>query len=443
MSDTQLLFAKYDASAALDAQQRRLVDELDRHDPDAVMTANPDELTDYFVEKFRVDVPRLREEDIEVSQSDSQFDARRDSNRVVFDRSRPIYIPGTEYTFHVPYSGETPLFYTRASTYTMNPPRAVVTESEVQFRYLVAQGSDSTGIKGEFERELGRVREHLSWLENQFGPFNDGLREQVRQRLDQRRAKLVADRGTVASFGFKVRQRPDAPRTYSVATERRRAVAASPRATGVPPEPAIDDKTYETILEICAAMAKVLEQSPSTFGLMGEEDIRNNFLVQLNGQFLGSATGETFSAAGKTDILVKVDGRNVFIAECKFWDGPKSVRDALDQLLGYATWRESKVALFVFSRTGNFTGVLRKIDETISVHPAIKRRIGTNGETGFRYLLVRPDDPEREITLTVIAFDVPRPRAGPSEPDGRLPDDVGARSEPPMAAGTDAKSGLS
>lgn len=53
-------------------------------------------------------------------------------------------------------------------------------------------------------------------------------------------------------------------------------------------------------------MAKVLEQSPSTFARMREEDIRNNFLVQLNGQFQGNATGETFSAAGKPDILVKV-----------------------------------------------------------------------------------------------------------------------------------------
>jgi hypothetical protein len=154
-------------------------------------------------------------------------------------------------------------------------------------------------------------------------------------------------------------------------------------------------------------MAKVLEQSPRTFARMDEEDIRNNFLVQLNGQFQGNATGETFSAAGKTDILIKVEGRNVFTAECKFWDGPKSAVDALDQLLSYATWRDSKLALFIFSRAGNFTDVLRKSDAAISGHPAVKRRLGTYGESGFQYLLTRPDDPERAIALTVIAFDVP------------------------------------
>lgn len=28
---------------------------------------------------------------------------------------------------------------------------------------------------------------------------------------------------------------------------------------------------------------------------------------------------------------------NVFIAECKFWKGHKAFREAIDQLLGYAT----------------------------------------------------------------------------------------------------------
>jgi hypothetical protein len=47
---------------------------------------------------------------------------------------------------------------------------------------------------------------------------------------------------------------------------------------------------------------------------MGEEDLRSHFLVQLNGVFQGQATGETFNFQGKTDILIRVEGRNVFMA---------------------------------------------------------------------------------------------------------------------------------
>lgn len=407
MAKPELLFVKYDARETLGAHERKLVDAIDSYDPDAILTANIDELCNYFEQEYRIEVPMLRDE-IEVSQQDQQFDARRDPNRVVFDASRPVWIPGTLFTFHIPYHGQHELFYFRASTFTMNPPRAVVTPTELEFPYETTDTTDKAAMKAEFERELAKVREHLSWLARDFAPFNEGLRERARTQIEQRRAKLVADRGAVGSLGFKVRERADAPRTYSVPARRREAtVLQPPRATGAPPEPALDDKVYERIIEICGSMAVVLEQSPSTFAHMREEDIRNHFLVQLNGQFEGTATGETFSAAGKTDILVKVDGKSIFIAECKFWDGAKSATEALDQLLSYATWRDTKIALFVFSRGRGFTDVLRKLNAAVTAHPSAKRKLEYEREATFRYILARADDPERELTLTVRAFVIP------------------------------------
>jgi hypothetical protein len=247
----------------------------------------------------------------------------------------------------------------------------------------------------------------------------DGLSGQVRALIEQRRAKLAADRGVVANLGFKVRERPGAAKTYAVPTRQRAAPERRPpTARGLPLEATLDDPTYERILEICNAMATVLEQSPATFATLDEPDIRNHFLVQLNGQFQGNATGETFSAAGKTDILIKVDGKNVFIAECKFWSGPKSVSDALDQVLSYTTWRDAKLALFVFAKGGSFTDVLRRIDEAVSAHAVTVHRVGDAGATGFRYLLARPDDRERQLTLTVLAFAIPVARTK-KRPDPR------------------------
>ena len=99
---------------------------------------------------------------------------------------------------------------------------------------------------------------------------------------------------------------------------------------------------YEQALKIIQDMALVMERSPEAFKSMGEEALRQHFLVQLNGQFEGKATAETFNMEGKTDILLREGDRNVFIAECKFWKGPKAFGEAIDQLLGYATWRDGK-----------------------------------------------------------------------------------------------------
>ena len=96
-----------------------------------------------------------------------------------------------------------------------------------------------------------------------------------------------------------------------------------------------------------------MEQSPEAFKKMGEEDIRTHFLVQLNGQYEGLATGETFNYEGKTDILIKYQGRNLFIAECKFWRGEEEFIKTIDQLLGYLSWRDVKTAIVIFNRNKN------------------------------------------------------------------------------------------
>ena len=100
---------------------------------------------------------------------------------------------------------------------------------------------------------------------------------------------------------------------------------AMPKAGPGPyqPEPILPTEQYEHVLSVMQDMALVMERSPSAFQAMGEESLRIHFLVGLNGHYEGQATGETFNGAGKTDILIRVDGKNIFIAECKFWGGPK------------------------------------------------------------------------------------------------------------------------
>ena len=43
------------------------------------------------------------------------------------------------------------------------------------------------------------------------------------------------------------------------------------------------------------------------------------FWFELNGHYEGGASGETFNYEGKTDILIRVQGKNIFIAECEYW----------------------------------------------------------------------------------------------------------------------------
>jgi hypothetical protein len=211
----------------------------------------------------------------------------------------------------------------------------------------------------------------------------------------------------VASLPFKIKVR-SGPQTY-VAPVTRKKIITTPPATSTPyqPEPALDETNYEAILDIIQSMALVMERSPSAFLTMGEENLRQHFLVQLNGHFEGAASGETFNYSGKTDILIRVKDRNIFIAECKFWGGEKAFLETIDQLLGYLSWRDTKAAVIMFSTNRDFSGVLQTIQDAVLKHPHLKRTLPKRSETSFRYLFGNPSDHNRELQLTVLAFNIP------------------------------------
>jgi hypothetical protein len=314
---------------------------------------------------------------------------------------------GTRVTFFVPYEGEKDLFFCRPSTFNFNPPRATVTKNEAQFVYERLD-HNADAVKSEFGRDLANLREYLGWIERDVNQFNSQLMQKIRQRVEWRRQKILNDQGLVASLGFPLRKRGNAPTTFVVPVTRKSIKTLPPIAT-VPftPEPALEMDEYNQILSIISNMVLVMERSPSAFQTMKEEDLRQHFLVQLNGQYEGQATGETFNYQGKTDILIRVNGKNIFIAECKFWKGEKTFTEAIDQLLGYTSWRDTKIALLVFNRTKNFSDILGKIPGIVKAHPNFKRQLPYNVETGLRYIFCSVDDPSRELTLTVLAFNLP------------------------------------
>ena len=155
-------------------------------------------------------------------------------------------------------------------------------------------------------------------------------------------------------------------------------------------------------------MVHVIERSPKAFAHMGEEDLRSHFLVQLNGQYHGRATGETFNYQGKTDILIREGDRNVFIAECRIWKGEAELLKAIDQILGYLHWRDTKAALLVFNRNKAFADVLAKAPAVVQTHANCKKLIRQVSETEWRFLFASTDDPNRELQLAVLLFDVPK-----------------------------------
>lgn len=161
------------------------------------------------------------------------------------------------------------------------------------------------------------------------------------------------------------------------------------------------DEVYEDILRTIEAMSRSMERTP-TLGLLKEDDIRNVILFVLNANYEGRVAGEIFNGAGKTDILLNVENRNAFVGECKFWHGPEKFIPAIDQLLSYLVWRDSKAALILFITQVNPIAVIEKAQEVIRTHECFENIIHEDAEGMSRYVVHSKKYPDRTIDLALI-----------------------------------------
>ena len=402
------LFFGSDLSSVLHGQEQRLFQEINSLSEDQILSSSHEDLRTYFVEKYLMEAPEIDEAGITTEKGDAQIDVSGRFEYLARDRSRPHLIIGTRVAFYVPFTGDPQLFKCKASTYSLNPPRGMVENNELKFVYDRPTG-EAGRIPDEFQDDLTRLKQGLSWTAGDVAQFNGTIRGKIDQAINARREKLLQDRRLVESIGYPLRTREGVSDTYVWPEVRRRITPQLPAVTSEPysPEPTLVVDDYEHIMSVISSMAKVMERSPNAFKNMGEEDLRTHFLMQLNGHYEGQATGETFNYAGKTDILVRADDKNIFIAECKFWSGSEGFKEAIDQLLGYTSWRDTKTALLVFNRSTNMSTVLSRIPEAVKEHSSYKAERDYASETGFQYIFGHRDDPNRELTLTVLVFDVP------------------------------------
>jgi hypothetical protein len=366
MSD-ELLFNQGDIFSVIQAHTESLKKKVQSIAANTLLSASEQDLIQAVVEEFRLNAPVIKDDELYIAHAgETQVDVSRDPMRRFFydAHSGPAYVAGNKTVIAVPFDGDSGFFKIRPKSYTLNPPRGEITKNEILLTY-VRTDQNGEAIKQEYQRSVASIKQYLDSLSHSAAEFNKQLEGFVTSQLKARKDRLLADAGMTAEIGLPLRKREQTPLTYSVPVNRRVPKIEQLKPSGAfQPEPVLATEDYEEIL--------VMELSPHAFYNMGAEDLRSHFLVQLNGVFEGQATGETFNFQGKTDILIRVDGKNVFIAECKFWKGERALLDTLDQLLSYLSWRDTKAAVLVFNRNADFSAVLAKIRDSVPKHPPLQ-----------------------------------------------------------------------
>lgn len=399
---TNALFAKGELHPWIEKRKVAVLAAVDGVSKAHLMSTDIETLTSDLVERHIV-------ENITLDEDELGIDEPEDGTVQVNDFGRgPVSVRATRTRVFLRFSGDPALFQLRGSTILSLHPRATVRNGELVFE-VTDRDLNGGKVKSYVHRQIGLIKDWLQGVTPMINDFNQRLPNLVRQRLEERRNKLIAATKAVAETGFKLRQRPGAVETYTPPSIRRKvAPVVAKTGNATKPEPALSTDVYEDILNVVSHAMTTAERSPSVFKSMGEEDIRQIVLLFLNAVFQGEAVAEAFNSSGKTDILIRHEDKNLFIAECKFWSGPKSLGDAIDQLLSYTTWRDTKTAIVLLSRKTKFSTVLAGVPDVLKKHPCfIRLESEDNQAARFRAVLSRPGDDERHVVATVLAFDVP------------------------------------
>jgi hypothetical protein len=405
------LFAQGQLSDVFRNAGAALRKEVGEFDQDYILNTNESELVAYLVDRFTWHPPEVAGDPEIVSNDEVNVDVSRRPDRVHFDYDDgPRHVRGRRVVLALPMKGQVELCRFRPSTSSSMIPLGKVHNGEIRLTYDTTR-QDPAELRAQVDQDVSTIKQYCGWIAEDLRPYNAGIEASVREVVAARKKKLLGDAGLVTGLGFKMRNVAAQPATYAAPVRRVIRPSRQPAPSGVAtaPEPTLSMEDYEHILGVMHNMSVVMERSPSTFAGLGEEALRDHFLVQLNGHYEGEATGETFNHQGKTDILIRHEGGNVFVAECKFWDGEKALLATIDQLLGYITWRDTKTAIVLLNRDRNMTTVLGKVDGVVKQHPSFKSAADHPRQAEFRYVLRHPGDSEREIRMALLCFDVPRP----------------------------------
>lgn len=400
------LFSKYNLFSVIEAQKQALDEGIKGLSNDRIQSTEESQLVAELKREFYLDPLVIKEEDIEVEQRDTKIDVTGSFDRLAFGPG-PHEVDGIEVSYYVPFLGDPDLLQCQPSRFTSMTPYAEIEGHNLIIRVDI-ENIDTENPESQMQGDLNRIKDAAGWVNDDIAQFNQGVEDRVRGGINARKEQLAKVHQVIAGGKYKMRDSNGKPSTYATTAVERRAPLQIESSSGAhSPEPVLSPEQYNHMLEVIKQFGHTMERTPATYKNMGEEEVRDIILANLNSHYKGKANAEAFNAGGKTDILIRDEDRNIFIGECKIWGGDKLFSETIDQLLGYTSWRDTKTALIIFNRNKDLSAVLEKIPDLVKAHPNIKREQSKVDETDFRYVLHHNDDNARELYMAVIVLELP------------------------------------
>lgn len=414
MPRDNLLFYEGDLDATLRSHQNSISSRVDSIPRDQFLNTSIEELTQHILSALLVEPLTLYEDRAEMEQRETKIDVSGWRERNPFGDRGPINVAGIEVLVTIPYSGDQSLWKLRPNQWQSIFPHADIRgpgrDGIGSLQILLSQPADELPerFKSRLDEELKSIRFYVDAQRRQIQQFNAGLPNPINSAIAARRERLKRNEGIQDLLGIPLKQKEGAPQIEPIRIARKlvRPLPPPPKA-GYQAEPGITDEDYRHILSVIRHEGRTFEATPKTYAVHDEEELRDILLAHLNGHYQGAAAGEAFRRNGKTDIRIEDQNRAAFVAECKVWRGAKELSSAIDQLLGYLTWRDCKAALIIFNKNNaKFTELLGRIPEAVQAHEKFRQALSKGQDGEWEFLMTSREDDARQVRVHVFVFNI-------------------------------------
>ena len=397
------LFREHDVYGTFENVALKAEDEISKLDRRYLIDTPQEDLARVFEDNYIPDPLVLNFDQITYEEGQVEIDISKDPLRS-WHGYGPHYISVPQLTFLIPYQGQKELF-DFGSGYISPLPQGYVSNGILRVPVVGWNGTIDQAAK-EFERQKQILQQNVTALNQKLAEASSRLKSRIFSAIVAYKQRAEIELKQLSVIPYPKHGTGNAAIPVSI-KRKVRAMPLPPSLSHSIEEFFLPIEEYHAIISSIVNMGTTIERSPSTYAQMGEEQLRDVLLIPLNEAYEGLARGEVFNHTGKTDILIPYKDKNLFIAECKFFEGTKSVANAIDQLCRYITWRDTKTALIVFSRRKNFSDAISVVKQTIVEHSLFSNQHQVLGESSVHYRFRHPNDSKRHFDLTLIAFNIP------------------------------------
>ncbi len=263
-------------------------------------------------------------------------------------------------------------------------------------------------IAGEIKDKIEDVNQIIQSKNDDIRKENISMLNNIKELIDARKQEIQKSKDKIQSLTqiINIPLKKNVPQiTKRITLDPKPIVIRIKPKPHLPEEYVLDENKVNDILEVLDNQAKSFERTPKALASLGEEDLRDLLLANLNSIFEGKATGETFSKKGKTDIYLNISNGNILVFECKEWDGKKLFNETIDQLRGYLTWRHNFGVVIIFSKIKNFSKILSEIPSIIQESPSFRNNYKKINETHYSSIHVLEDE-GKEVNIHYLFYNL-------------------------------------